>query len=70
MLEERTRERYEGRLWDEEMVAERLDVRFARSEEDLKTLNELKGQIHDVVAQIKKEFEEASKPGDPSDRQD
>jgi hypothetical protein len=70
MLEDQIQERYEGKLWDEEMVAERLDMRFARSGEDLKALNELKRQIHDVVAQIKKEFDEASKPGDSSDSQD
>jgi methyl coenzyme M reductase subunit C-like uncharacterized protein (methanogenesis marker protein 7) len=70
MLEDEIRERYEGKLWHEEMVAGRLDVRFQRSEEDLKALNELKGEIQDVVAQIRKEFEEASKPGDSSDGQD
>lgn len=56
-------ERYEGKLWDEEQAAARMDVRFERSEEDKEKLHKLKGDITVFIKQVKEEFEDASRPG-------
>lgn len=57
-------DRYEGKLWDEEIVTGKIDPRLKRTDENLAALNELKGNIGECIAGIRKEFEEASKARD------
>jgi hypothetical protein len=63
-LDEILEERYEGRLWQEETVAGRIDPRFKRTDESLEQLNVLKGNIQEFTANVNKEFESASKSED------
>jgi len=67
-LAEILEERYEGRLWQEETVAGKIDPRFKRTEESLEQLNELKRNIQEFVVKVKKEFEAASKSEEDTDR--
>ena len=53
-------ERYEGRLSQEEAVAERIDPRLRRTDENLAALNELKGNIQEFVRLVRVEFHAAS----------
>ena len=64
-LEELLAKRYEGNLWTEEIIAEQIDPRLKRKDDNLTQLNQLKGDICECIASIRKEFVEASKPGDP-----
>lgn len=61
-------ERYEGRLWQEETVAGKIDPRFKRTDESLEQLNGLKRNIQEFVVKVNKEFEAASKPDEDTDR--
>jgi hypothetical protein len=54
-------ERYEGRLWHEETVAEQIDPRLKRTDENLQALNELKGKIQEFIKVVNVEFDVASK---------
>ena len=63
-MDEILEERYEGRLWQEETVAGRIDPRFKRTAESLEQLNVLKGNIQEFTANVNKEFESASKSED------
>jgi len=67
-LEEILQERYEGRLWQEETVAGRIDPRFKRTEGSLEQLNQLKSNIQEFIVNVNKEFEAASKSGEDTDR--
>jgi hypothetical protein len=53
-------ERYEGRLWHEENVAASIDPRLKRTDDDLKALNELKGNIAEFIKVVQVEFDTAS----------
>jgi hypothetical protein len=63
-LESRLEDRYEGKLWDEEIVTGKIDPRLKRTDENLASLNELKRNIGDTIDGIRKEFEAASKERD------
>jgi hypothetical protein len=68
-LEEILQERYEGRLWQEETVAGRIDPRLKRTDESLEQLNELKRNIQEYIVNVDKEFAPASKSGEDTDRE-
>jgi hypothetical protein len=53
-------DRYEGKLWHEEIVTGKIDPRLKRTGENLAALNELKGNIGECITGIRKEFEAAS----------
>jgi hypothetical protein len=54
-------ERYDGRLWEEETVAGRIDPRFKRSDENMVALTELKSAIQKFIDIVEAEFKTASK---------
>lgn len=57
-------DRYEGKLWHEEIVTGKIDPRLKRTDENLAALNELKRNIGECITGIRKEFETASKASD------
>ena len=59
-LENILEDRYEGKLWHEEIVAGKIDPRLKRTDENLAALNELKRNIGERITGIRKEFEAAS----------
>jgi hypothetical protein len=61
-------ERYEGRLWHEENVAGSIDPRLKRTDDDLKALNELKGNIAEFIKVVEVEFDTASTQGTENEK--
>jgi len=57
-------ERYSGTLWHEESVAEQIDPRLKRTDENRKQLDELKAKIYELIVLLSKEFDAASKKED------
>jgi hypothetical protein len=66
-LEEILDQRYQGRLWQEEMVAEKLDPRLKRTDDNKANLDQLQEDIKAFIAQIHKEFTAASTIQEPSE---
>jgi len=58
--------RYQGRLWQEEMVAEKIDPRLKRTDENQEKLMQLQHNIQAFIVQIRKEFSAASNEEPPS----
>jgi hypothetical protein len=53
--------RHGGKFSDEEQAAERMDVRYQKTEEEIQKLNKLKGDANAFIKQVIREFDEASK---------
>jgi hypothetical protein len=64
-LEGILKERYAGKLWEDETRTVDEDPRFARTDENLEELNKLKADIESCIAEIRKEFAAASMPSKP-----
>ena len=48
-LEKIVEDRYQGQLWEAELVAGRLNPKFKRTDEDFAKLNELKRNIQEFI---------------------
>jgi len=68
-LEELLEERYQGRLWQQEIMVEKLDPRLKRTDENMAKLSQLQQDIKAFIVQIHKEFEAASGRESPSENE-